>query len=232
MTRKRRTLVLTDDSCRYNHRPLKRISRSGSRECAECRRLRRRFRHMHQRCYNESDSHYKDYGARGIQVCDRWHEYDNWYWDFGHKLVGNDLTMDRKNNDGDYSPDNVRLATVAEQNRNQRRSVLLTYDGMTLNKETWIQRYGIPKSRPLYRLKDGETDMEYVLFDVRVEHTPGGLIISKGRVSQNLSNWCRSLGCSIRTVEDRVYKFGWSYAQALGFAPRKGKLRPPPTKKD
>jgi hypothetical protein len=74
---------------------------------------------MIQRCYNENDSNYPNYGARGIRVCLRWREsFLNFYADMGLKPVGKSL--DRIDNDGDYTPQNCKWSTPKEQIHNTR----------------------------------------------------------------------------------------------------------------
>ncbi len=71
------------------------------------------------RCYNPNNPAYKDYGARGISVCARWDRFENFLEDMGKRPKG--LALDRRDNDGDYSPDNCRWATVLVNNRNRRQ---------------------------------------------------------------------------------------------------------------
>lgn len=83
--------------------------------------LYRTYIGMKTRCYNENHQHYKHYGGRGIKVCDRWLEsFWNYVEDVGPKVIGK--TVDRRDNDGDYEPGNVRWATPKEQANNTRRS--------------------------------------------------------------------------------------------------------------
>ena len=72
---------------------------------------------MRQRCLNTNDSHYPRYGGRGITICSEWDDYEVFLSDMGKCPSG--MSLDRINNDGNYSPDNCRWATYSVQNANR-----------------------------------------------------------------------------------------------------------------
>ena len=78
------------------------------------------WRNMIKRCCDAQGQQFPNYGGRGITVCSRWMEFENFYADMGSRPSG-DYSLDRINNDGNYEPDNCRWATRIEQNRNQRQ---------------------------------------------------------------------------------------------------------------
>jgi hypothetical protein len=77
------------------------------------------WRGMLTRCLNPNRAGFKNYGGRGIKVCDRWMEFANFYKDMGESYVRG-LTIDRIDNDGDYAPGNCRWVPKAVQSRNRR----------------------------------------------------------------------------------------------------------------
>jgi len=82
-----------------------------------------------QRCNNINNHAYKDYGGRGITVCDRWlNSFENFLADMGRKPTPQH-SLDRINNNGNYEPSNCRWATRTEQNRNTRANVRIMFQG-------------------------------------------------------------------------------------------------------
>lgn len=98
---------------------------------------------MLSRCTNRNSRSYRYYGARGITVCDRWQSFENFFADMGAR-PSMKHTLDRIDNDGQYSPENCRWATLSEQARKKSNSVLVTHDGSTKTIAEWSEIVGIP----------------------------------------------------------------------------------------
>lgn len=91
---------------------------------------------MMQRCTNPKSQSYVNYGGRGIKVCERWLDFENFYEDMGEP---DGLTLERVDNDGDYEPGNCMWASRGEQARNNRRNNLITWDGRTQCLTDWCE---------------------------------------------------------------------------------------------
>lgn len=105
------------------------------------------YRGMMGRCYNPGNSRYPLYGGRGIVVCDRWKgNFPVFYEDIGPKPSPKH-SLDRINNDGNYSPDNCRWATPSEQARNRSTNRLVVLDQRRITVAEASERLGIPYNR-------------------------------------------------------------------------------------
>lgn len=96
---------------------------------------------MRYRCENPKKHNYKHYGARGIRVCERWHDFPNFVNDMGHRPVG--ATLDRINLNGDYQPSNCRWATKSQQRRNMRTNRILEFGGRRKTLAEWSELTGL-----------------------------------------------------------------------------------------
>ena len=123
-------------------------------------RLYNIWRKMKSRCTNKNETHYNDYGGRGIEVCPRWFSsFDNFYNDM---IEGYDdsLCIDRINNDGNYEPGNCRWVTRKVNSRNTRASRFI--DGHNLAE--YCEKYNIPKNRVISRITKNGWDEKEALY--------------------------------------------------------------------
>jgi predicted XRE-type DNA-binding protein len=88
------------------------------------------YRAMRNRCHNPRHSRYPYYGGRGISICERWLKFENFLADMGERPQGKSL--DRINNDGNYTPKNCRWATQREQVQNSSNCKLSDKDVMRI----------------------------------------------------------------------------------------------------
>lgn len=93
--------------------------------------------HMRQRCSNPNDKHYKDYGGRGIRVCDRWDDFSSFLEDMGERPSPKHK-IERIKNDEHYEKGNCKWATDVEQANNRRGNVRYNFRGSQLTvRELW-----------------------------------------------------------------------------------------------
>ena len=96
------------------------------------------------RCQNSKNKSYKNYGGRGITICNEWMNllnFHNWAVENGYD---DSLTIDRIDNNGNYEPSNCRWATSKEQSRNKRNSCFYFFDGKNATISEWSEIVGLP----------------------------------------------------------------------------------------
>lgn len=107
-------------------------------------KLYKTWNNMISRCYCKSVPRYKNYGERGIKVCDEWKaSFEAFYsWAVSNGYAEG-LTLDRIDNDGNYCPENCRWVTNKEQQLNKSNNRLLTFDGETKTVKEWADTQGL-----------------------------------------------------------------------------------------
>lgn len=110
---------------------------------------------MIQRCTNPKRASFKDYGGRGIEVCDEWKlSFTNFLNDMGNR-PSSSHTIDRIENDKGYNAKNCRWATRTEQSCNTSRNIRINYNGKNLTIGEWSKETGIIYNTLLSRVKAG-----------------------------------------------------------------------------
>ena len=116
------------------------------------------------RCYREKNPNYRNYGGRGIKMCDEWKDdfvkFRTWAINSGYKEEllkngKNKWTIDRINNDGDYEPSNCRWVTIKQQCRNRRTNSFVEYNGEKYCYAELSENFNINKQIIQYRISHG-----------------------------------------------------------------------------
>lgn len=124
------------------------------------------WRSLIDRCYNTKNLGYKNYGGRGITVCDRWLEsFENFYADMGDRPSPK-LTIDRENNNLGYSPENCRWATYSQQSLNKRplsSKTMFMYNGELMSLKRISTLSGMAGTTLFYRVRKCGMSIEEAL---------------------------------------------------------------------
>ena len=129
---------------------------------------------MNKRCYDVNHQAYKNYGGRGITICDDWKGLDkidnfiDWALSNGYS---DDLTIDRIDNDGPYAPWNCRWVDRKTQNNNTRKTVYLTIDGVTKRESEWLKIYNLNKNTYRDRIHRGWDKVEAMTNPVNTKYS-------------------------------------------------------------
>lgn len=109
---------------------------------------------MRQRCLNPKNPAFKGYGGRGITVCHRWNSFQNFISDMG-RAPSPSHSIERRNNNDAYTPDNCYWTTQVVQCNNQRKNRFLTHNNQTLSVSQWSKLLGIATQTLFQRLDRG-----------------------------------------------------------------------------
>ena len=118
----------------------------------------RSWQEMKNRCLNKKYKRFHVWGGRGISLDPRWHSFDLFLADMGEK--GKGLSLDRIDNEGNYTKGNCRWATPTEQARNSRRNINITIDGKTECLMFWVQKYNLHYGTVISRIRRGADPIE------------------------------------------------------------------------
>lgn len=121
------------------------------------------FNGMRQRCNNQKNKGYESYGGRGIIICDEWlndfNIFASWAMNNGYE---DDLTLDRIDVNGNYTPSNCRWVNMKTQENNRRDNIRICYNGESKTLKEWATSQNIPYSTIYTRYKNG-LDIEKII---------------------------------------------------------------------
>ncbi len=158
------------NSCGCSNRAFKHLNAKKGQQSYEYRC----FYSMKRRCYNQTTTRYKDYGGRGIKICERWvNSFENFLSDMG-KRPSSLHSLDRIDNNGDYSPQNCKWSTAKEQISNRRSSVMLVFNGEKISLTDFanlVDRSPTGVRRRIFKLKESPEEA-YKWFVSRKKYSP------------------------------------------------------------
>ncbi len=171
------------------------------------------WRGMIGRCTKPKNSRYRYYGARGIKVCDRWMEYENFKADMGEPPPG--LWLERNNNDGHYEPTNCRWATPKEQGLNKRNTRCVDWMGFQIPMSKVCDVMGVKAETVRQRINRGWTEDEAVSPSKRPHPklSPKFKIVWNGKET-TLAEICKQRGLDYKVMYSRVAN-GWDIQTAV-----------------
>ncbi len=169
---------------------------------------------MIQRCHNPNNPGYKNYGGRGISVCRRWRRSTAAFIEDMGRRPSPEHTVERINNDGNYSPSNCKWILRNEQQRNTRQNVMIKIGAVTKCAAEWGRDYGVDAEAIRKRLKMGwpparavtEPVHECIFYEDRMIKALG--------VTRSLAEWSRVSGIGGTLIKSRI-RIGWTPGRAV-----------------
>lgn len=153
----------------YLRKDIKGRNNSNYRHGNKGTRLYKIWINMRLRCNNPRYKQYKDYGGRGIKVCEEWNSFTCFSYWAEHNGYDVNLTLDRIDNDKGYSADNCRWTNRKVQNNNKRNNHLISFLGKTYTLSQWAEISGINKGTFISRIVKYKKPIEEALGEERVK---------------------------------------------------------------
>ena len=176
-------------------------------------RIYESWHQMKKRCNNPKDHNYKNYGGRGISVCEGWDRYENFRdWALGNGY-NDELTLDRIDVDGNYEPSNCRWADAITQGNNRRTNRYVEYQGETHTISEWSRVIGISHDVIAGRLNRGWSIEDALTKPTRSrkQSCPG---IEYNGETRSIKEWSDITGIPYYTLIKR-YEADWTPEEML-----------------
>lgn len=164
---------------------------------------------MKTRCFNQNSRAFKDYGERGVTMCESWAgSFDAFFADMGPRQ-SDAHSIDRVDVNGDYEPSNCRWATREEQANNKRTNRLITSTGVKKTVAEAARESGLTYGCLRHRLKSEPAETATAR-----KSQKGGSITHDG-ITDTFHGWSSRTGLKVSTISMRIHKYGWPIAKAL-----------------
>lgn len=161
------------------------------------------------RCTNANHEAFHRYGGRGITVCERWRSsFKAFYEDMGPR-PSLEHSLDRRDNDGNYEPGNVRWATAQEQSENSSTPRFVEHNGRQISVSELSRQSGVKITTLFHRLNSGQTPEQAIssVAEYDKKYCYNG-------ESLTLRQWADKLGLSYGALHARLRR-GWDIEKAL-----------------
>lgn len=166
------------------------------------------------RCHNSKEPRYKDYGGRGIVMCDEWLNSEDGFDKFVDWSLANgydsDLSIDRIDVNGNYCPENCRWTTMKEQRRNCRDTRWVEYKGERIQLISLCEKLGVSYDTVHDRIYKRGWSLEDALIKPSMQYN-------------SFAKRCKEHGIKASVVRDRIVKLGWTEEEALN-TPSAGRI--------
>ena len=175
-------------------------------------RLRDIWYGMIARCHNPGDVRYAGYGARGIEVCAEWRDYDAFRVWAESNGYADGLTIDRRDNSKGYSPGNCRWATMQEQANNRTNNRYITVDGVTMTHSQWARVIGVSPQAIYAAIRRGIDGAEYIRRHIdegpgrKVCCSDGKATITVGEETHSIRRWAEIIGVSPSAIYHIIWR--------------------------
>lgn len=184
------------------------------------------------RCLNPNGKKWHRYGGRGITVCARWLEsFENFLGDMGPR-PSNRHTIERKDNDGNYEPNNCVWATNKQQSRNRSTNLRIEYRGVTRCLMDWCEILGLSYDTIKQRLAAGYSvadafEKPFVGYEERSRNRSKAIVepnhmLTFNGVTKCIAEWVEITGLPFPTIRNRIVRGKWSVERALTTPPTRG----------
>ena len=165
------------------------------------------------RCFNQKTRSYRDYGGRGITMCERWCvSFEAFLADMGPCPTG--YTIERNDHNGHYEPDNCRWATYLEQANNTRQNHVLEVEGERRTIAEWERHLGFASGTLKRRILLGWSIQRAICEPERYARPSRGPIQWRGETLP-VAEWARRTGIPATAIHARLTRHGWSVERAL-----------------
>lgn len=165
------------------------------------------WKHMLSRCHNANNKSFKNYGGRGIAVCDQWRKsFEMFLSDVGPR-PSVQHSIERIDNNGNYEAANCKWATRIEQGSNKRNNVMVTIEGVEKTISEWARNYGVDPRTAWFRHKQGARGE--AIFKTRFR------LITYNGITDSVAGWAKRTGIKPTTITMRVGTYKWTIERAL-----------------